>query len=113
LLYVNDSTHAHIRVFDVQPDGTLTNDRIFFDSIGRGDLEEGLADGMKCDGLGNIYVTGPGGIWVISPQAQFLGIIRTPENVGNMNWGGDDWKTLYVTASTSLYRIQLKVAGNI
>jgi gluconolactonase len=49
---------------------------------------------------------------VISPEAQFLGIIRTPENVGNMNWGGDDWKTLYVTASTSLYRIQLKVAGN-
>lgn len=113
LLYVNDSTHAHIRVFDVQPDGTLTNDRIFFDSIGRGDLEEGLADGMKCDGLGNIYVTGPGGIWVINSQAHFLGIIRTPENVGNMNWGGDDWKTLYVTASTSLYRIQLKVAGNI
>ena len=112
LLYVNDSTHAHIRVFDVQPDGTLTNDRPFFENIGRGDLAEGLADGMKGDELGNIYVTGPGGIWVISPEAQFLGIIRTPENVGNMNWGGDDWKTLYVTASTSLYRIQLKVAGN-
>ena len=94
------------------PDGTLTNGRVFFENIGRGDLVEGLADGMKCDELGNIYVTGPGGIWVISPEAEHLGIIRTPENVGNLTWGGDEWKTLYVTASTSIYRIQLKVAGN-
>ena len=112
LLYINDSTRAQIRVFDVKRDGTISNSRIFFDKIGSGTVEEGLPDGMKCDELGNIYVTGPTGIWVISPEGELLGIIRIPEVVGNLNWGGPDWKTIYVCATTSLYRIQLKVAGN-
>ncbi len=110
-LFINDSTRALIRVFDVNEDGSLSNSRIFFDKIGSGDVEEGFPDGMKCDALGNIYVTGPTGIWVISPEAEFLGIIKVPEVVGNLNWGGSDWKTLYVCATTSLYRIQMKVAG--
>ncbi len=111
LLYINDSTRAHIRVFDVQPDGTLTNGRMFFEKIGQGVLEEGMPDGMKADEQGNIYVTGPGGIWVISPEAVHLGTISVPENVGNINWGGPDWKTLFIAASTSLYRLQMNVAG--
>jgi gluconolactonase len=111
-LFINDSTRAQIRVFDVQPDGSLANGRMFFEDIGRGVLEEGIPDGMKSDELGNIYVSGPGGIWVISPSAEHLGIIMIPENVGNLNWGGPDWKTLYVAASTSVYRIQMRVAGS-
>lgn len=112
LLYINDSTRAQIRVFDVKKDGSISNSRVFFDEIGCGDVEEGFPDGMKCDELGNIYVTGPTGIWVISPKGEYLGIVRVPEVVGNINWGGSDWKTLYICATTSLYRIQLRVAGN-
>jgi gluconolactonase len=67
---------------------------------------------MKCDEHGNIFVTGPGGIWVVSPKAELLGRIDVPENVGNLNWGGDDWKTLFICASTSLYKIDLSVSGN-
>jgi gluconolactonase len=112
LLYVDDTPRAHIRVFDVRPDGALENGRLFFENIGRGVIEEGVPDGIKCDERGNVYVTGPGGIWVISPEAEHLGVIETPENVHNLNWGGPDWKTLYMTCSTSLCRAQMKVAGN-
>lgn len=112
LLYINDSTRAQVRVFDVQSDGTIANSRMFFDNIGHGTVEEGMPDGMKCDELGNIYVSGPGGVWVITPEGEHLGIIGIPEVVGNLNWGGDDWKTLYVAATTSIYRIQMRVAGN-
>jgi gluconolactonase len=85
---------------------------MFFEHIGSGVIEEGVPDGMKCDERGNVYVTGPGGVWVISPEAEHLGVIEVPENVGNLNWGGDDWDRLYLPSSTSLYRIQMKVAGN-
>ena len=112
LLYINDTPRAHIRVFDTQPDGTIANGRMFFENIGRGVIEEGIPDGMKCDEHGNIYVTGPGGIWVISPEAEHLGVIEVPENTGNLNWGGDDWSDLYMPSTTSLYRISLKVSGN-
>ena len=110
-LFINDSTRALIRVFDVQKDGTLANSKIFCENIGRGVLEEGIPDGMKIDELGNIYVTGPGGIWVIDPQGKHIGTISVPENVGNIGWGGDDWKTLFIAASTSLYRLRMNVAG--
>jgi gluconolactonase len=111
LLYVNDTPRAHVRLFDVQSDGTLANGRLFFEDIGRGVIEEGVPDGVKCDERGNIYVTGPGGVWVISPEAEHLGMIEMPENVHNLNWGGPDWRTLYLTCITSLYRVQMKVAG--
>lgn len=110
-LYINDSTRALIRGFDVAADGSIKNGRVFFDHIGSGDVEEGFPDGMKCDELGNVYVTGPTGIWVISPESEFLGIIKVPEVVGNIGWGGPDWNELYVCATTSLYRIRMKVAG--
>jgi gluconolactonase len=111
LLYVNDTPRAHVRLFDVQSDGTLANGRLFFEDIGRGVIEEGVPDGVKCDERGNIYVTGPGGVWVISPEAEHLGMIEMPENVHNLNWGGPDWRTLYLTCITSLYRVQMKVPG--
>ena len=111
LLYINDSTRAHIRVFDVKKDGTLSNGRMFFEKIGSGDVEEGFPDGMKCDELGNIYVTGPTGIWVISPKGEHLGVIRVPEVVGNHAFGGANWNELYICATTSLYRIQMKVVS--
>jgi gluconolactonase len=112
LLYINDTAPAHIRVFDVEANGSLSNGRMFFEGIGSGVIEEGIPDGMKCDDGGNVYVTGPGGIWVISPEGQQLGVIEFPENTGNLNWGGPNWDQLYVCASTSLYRIQMKVSGN-
>ena len=86
LLYINDSPRALIKVFDVAADGSIGNGRIFFDKIGSGDIDEGIPDGMKCDERGNIYVTGPGGVWVISPTAKLLGRIPVPENVGNINF---------------------------
>lgn len=112
ILYINDSPRAEIRAFKVRPGGSLDAGEVFFDKIGSGTVEEGFPDGMKCDEHGNVYVTGPGGIWVISPKAELLGRIDVPEVVGNLNWGGDDWKTLFICASTSLYKIELSVSGN-
>lgn len=112
ILYVNDTTRAHIRAFDVAPDGRLSGSRVFAADIGTGDYDEGVVDGMKCDELGNIYVTGPRGIWVIGPQGKHLGVIRMPEIAGNVNWGGRDWNELYCACSTSMYRVRTKVRGN-
>lgn len=111
LLYINDSPRALIRVYDVQADGTLANGRMFFEGIGSGVIEEGIPDGMKCDERGDIWVTGPGGVWVISHGGEHLGVIGVPENVGNIAWGGTDWRTLWMPSSTSLYRVKTKVAS--
>jgi gluconolactonase len=111
LLYINDTPRAHIKVFDVAADGSLSNGRMFFEGIGSGIIEEGIPDGMKCDERGNIWVTGPAGVWVISPEREHLGVIEIPENVGNLAWGGPAWSTLYIPSSTSLYRIETKVAS--
>jgi gluconolactonase len=113
LLYVNDTDRAHIRVFDVGPDHKLSNGRVFAGNIGDGDLAKGgLVDGMKADERGNIYVTGPEGVWVFGPDGEHLGVIKVPESTGNLNWGDDDWRTLYIPSSTSIYRVRMKVAGN-
>jgi gluconolactonase len=111
LLYINDTPNALIRVYEVDADGTISGGRLFFDNIGSGVIEEGIPDGMKCDARGNIWVTGPGGLWVISPEGEHLGVIEVPENTGNLAWGGPDWKTLFIPSSTSLYRIETKVAS--
>jgi gluconolactonase len=112
LLYVNDTPRAHIKVFDVAADGSLSNGRLWAENIGDGDLAKGgLVDGMKCDERGNIWVTGPGGVWVLSPDAEHLGVVEIPESVGNLTFGGSDWNWLFVPASTSLYRVQTKVRG--
>ena len=113
LLYINDTTRAHIRVFDVGPGHELSNGRVLAENIGEGDLAKGgLVDGMKLDERGNVYVTGPGGVWIISPHGEHLGVIEVPEDVGNVNWGGDDWRTLFIPASTSVYSVRLNVGGN-
>jgi gluconolactonase len=111
LMYINDTPRALIRRYDMAADGTLSGGSLFFDGIGSGVIEEGIPDGMKCDQRGNVWVTGPGGVWVISPQGEHLGVIGVPENVGNLAWGGADWTTLYMPSSTSLYRVQTKVAS--
>lgn len=111
LLYVNDTPRAHIRVFDVGPGYRLTGGRIFAANIGNGDIPSGVVDGMKIDERGNVYVTGPKGLWVFDPKGQQLGTIPIPENAANLNWGGPDWRTLYVTAGTSVYQIQMNVSG--
>ena len=111
LLYINDTPGAHIRVFDVGADGTISNGRMFAD-IGGHDLEKGgLVDGMKCDDQGNIWVTGPDGVLVYSSEGEKLGVVEIPESVGNLTFGGPDWNWLFVPASTSLYRVQTKVRG--
>jgi gluconolactonase len=113
LLYINDTTRAHIRVFDVQSDGTLANSRVLADGIGSGSLEIGdLVDGMKLDERGNVWVTGPGGVCVFDPDGNHIGTVEVPENVGNINWGGPDWNQLFIPATTSMYRVQCKVSGN-
>ena len=68
---------------------------------------------MKADEHGNVYVTGPKGVWVFSPDGEHLGVIRVPESVGNLNWGDDDWRTLYIAASSSIYRVRMNVSGNL
>jgi len=107
-LYIDDSQRQHIRVFDVAPDGSLTNGRLFADMKSDGD---GVPDGMKVDARGNVYCTGAGGVWVFDPKGAHLGTIQPPEVPANCGWGGHDGQTLYITARTGLYRVHLKVAG--
>jgi gluconolactonase len=108
LLYVDDTVQALIRAFDVGTDGALSNPRVFASGI-RSELEPGVPDGMKCDQRGNVWVTAPGGVWVYSPAAELLGKVRVPELVANLAWGGPDFRTLYVTATHSVYAIPTKV----
>jgi len=109
LLYINDTPKAWIKVYDVGADNSLSNGRMFFEGIGSGVIEEGIPDGMKCDEQGNIWVTGPGGVWVISADAEHLGTVQVPENTGNLAWGGSDWHTLFIPSCTSLYAVKTKV----
>ena len=112
-LYINDTDRAHIRVFDVAADGSLENGRVFAEGIGTASLEVGdLVDGMKLDERGNVWVTGPGGVCVFDPDGEHIGTVEVPEPVGNLNWGGPDWNWLFIPATTSVYRLQCKVAGN-
>ncbi len=108
-LYVNDSEKGHIRVFDVKPDGILENGQLFAEL--KDPSKKGVPDGMKVDQEGNVYSTGPGGIWVFSPSGNLLVILEVPEVAANLAWGDGDYKTLYITASNSLYRIRLKIPG--
>lgn len=107
LLYVNDTEQANIRVFDVV-DGALDNMRVFASGISD-PAQAGAPDGMKCDALGNIWVTAPGGLWVYAPDGTLIGKIAVPEVAANLHWGGADWRTLFITASTSLYALDVKV----
>ncbi|MEG3903069.1 SMP-30/gluconolactonase/LRE family protein [Microcoleus sp. B4-C5] len=108
-LYVNNSEAGYIAVFDVKPDGTVTNQQLFAEL--KDASQSGVPDGLKVDVEGNVYSTGPGGVWIFSPDGKLLGKISVPETATNLAWGESDRKTLYITGSTSLYRIRLKIAG--
>jgi gluconolactonase len=108
-LYVNDTTRKLIMRYEVQPDDTIANGKVFIDMSA--DKAAGVPDGMKVDQKGNVYCTGPGGFWIMSPEGKHLGTVKTPELPANMAFGDGDAKTLYLTARTGLYRIRLKVAG--
>jgi gluconolactonase len=107
--YVDDSEQRNIRVYDFQSDGTLANGRIF--GVEKGGPKGGVPDGMKIDKKGNIYVVGPKGIWVWDATGNHLGTIVVPEQPANLAWGGRDYSTLYITASTSVYKIHTKAHG--
>ena len=108
-LYVDDSEKRNIRVYDFQQDGTIRNGRIFGEEPGL--KGEGVPDGMKLDGAGNLYVTGPGGIWIWDSDGHHLGTIILPEQPANLAWGDSDLKTLYITATTSLYKLKTRAPG--
>jgi sugar lactone lactonase YvrE len=108
-LYVNDSEKGYIRVFDIKSDGMLANGKVF--ARLKPSSEEGAADGMKVDIKGNVYSTGPGGVWIFSPNGDLLGIIETPEPPANLAWGDSDYQTLFITARHSLYRVRLQISG--
>lgn len=108
-LYVSDSGKLVWMRYDVAPDGSISNGIVFMDSKGGKGL--GGPDGIKVDTKGNLYGSGPGGVWIISPAGKHIATIGVPERVGNLAWGDKDAKTLYITASTSIYRIRLSIAG--
>jgi gluconolactonase len=107
--YVDDSEQRNIRVFDVNADGSLSNDRIFGSEAGG--KHEGVPDGMRVDKAGNIFVTGPKGIWIWDSEGHHLGTIEMPEQPANLIWGGKDYSTLYITATTSVYKLRTKARG--
>ncbi len=107
-LYVNDTERGHIRVFDVADDGKLSGGGVWAEVTGDG---EGAPDGLKVDESDNVYCCGPGGLHVFAPDAACLGVIKVPEVVANFCWGDDDMKSIFMTASTSLYRVHSNTAG--
>jgi gluconolactonase len=109
-LYVNNSEPKKLWMrYTVKADGTLTDAKVFFDASS--DKRVGAPDGMKVDQSGNVYSAGPAGVWIFSPEGKHIGTLDIPERVGNVAWGGADHKTLYVAASSSIYRISLKIPG--
>jgi len=110
-LYVSnwDEKKKVVNRYEVQPDGTLANGKVFYDFTAI--PGEDALDGLKVDTVGNLYVSAPGGLQILSPDAKLLGAIRTPQHVHNMAWGDDDGKTLYLCARSGLYRIRLNIEG--
>jgi gluconolactonase len=109
VLYVNSSADRKIFRFEVRPDDSIANGRLFVDMSA--EQAPGVPDGMKVDERGNLYSTGPGGIWVISPEGKHLGTLVFPEQPANLAFGDADGRTLYVTARSSVYRIRLQGPG--
>ena len=107
-LFVNDTARQHIRVFDVRPNGALAGGAVWAETKGDG---KGAPDGMKLDSAGNVYCTGPGGIHVFSPEGVDLGVLQVPEYTANFAWGEADLRALFITASTSVYKIRTVIPG--
>jgi gluconolactonase len=110
-LYVDDWDEKRkvIMRYAVHPDGSLSDGKVFFDATS--ETEEDAWDGMKVDQKGNLYLSGPGGLWIISPEGKHLGTIVGPEHPHNLAWGDEDGKTLYLCAQTGLYRVRVNVPG--
>jgi len=109
-LYVDNSEPKKIWMrYRVQTDGSLTDAKLFYDATS--DPRPGAPDGMKVDEKGNVYSTGPGGVWIFTPEGRPLGTIVMPEKSSNVAWGGADHKMLYMTASSGIYRVHLNIAG--
>lgn len=106
-LYIDDTNAREIRVYDVGEGMTLRNGRIFGKEEGRG----GVPDGMRVDLNGNVYCTGPGGVWVWDPDGNHIGTVMLPESTANFNWGDADYRTIYFSSRTSIYRLKTKVRG--
>lgn len=125
VLYINDTLLMQIVAVDVSPDGRTANQRMFFQAAGElpdpkrlaaemqtyGAPQDLLPDGMKVDALGNLYCGGPGGLWVVNPSGEHLGTLPMPGFVGNLAWGDADWRSLYIGATSDLYRLRLGVQG--
>ena len=109
-LYIADSGKKVWMRYVVQPDGLVADGKLFLDPSS--DPAEGVPDGLRLDENGKLYGAGPGGVWIISPEGKHLGTIKVPEVVSNVAWGDKEGKTLYITGSTSIYRIKLNVAGD-
>jgi len=109
--YVDDSEQRNIRVYDVQSDRTLSHGRIFGEEPGG--KNDGVPDGIKVDIDGNLFVTGPKGIWVWDANGNHLGTIEMPEQPANLTWGDKDYSTLYITATTSVYRLRVRTRGYV
>jgi gluconolactonase len=107
VLYIDDVTG--IKAFDVHADGTLSPPRVVH--AGMGGTGRGDPDGMRCDEQGNLWCTGPDGIWVFAPDGELLGVVETPEICANLTWGGDDWRTLFICSSTTVRSIRTRVAS--
>ncbi|HTT05243.1 MAG TPA: SMP-30/gluconolactonase/LRE family protein [Steroidobacteraceae bacterium] len=108
-LYVNGSQDKYIKRYEVQPDDTVTHGTMLIDM--HEDKAPGITDGMRVDARGNIWSSGPGGIWVISPQGRHLGTILLPQTAANVSFGDPDWKSLYVAARGTIYRIRTLSVG--
>jgi len=110
-LYVDDwdTSRKIVMRYEVRPDGTLGGGKVFFDM--KDAPEEEALDGLKVDQRGNLYVSGPGGVWILSDSGAHLGTIRMPELPANFAWGDADGRTLYMTARGGLYRMRLSVPG--
>lgn len=111
LLYVNDSATGRIHSFAVAVDGSLGTPQLVAEGIGTGVPGSGNVDGMKCDERGNIWVTGPGGLWVVSADGDKLGTLSVPEVIGNFAFGGDGQRTVFIASSTTLRSVSTRVAG--
>jgi gluconolactonase len=108
-LYVGNWDFERIVVMRYDPDAHEGS--VFFDMTGAPGSDEDAIDGLKVDAEGNLYVCGPGGIWVLSAAGEHLGTLKLPEAPHNLAWGGDDGRDLYVTALTSVYRLRLTAKG--
>jgi gluconolactonase len=107
-LYVNDTESDVIRAYDVTEEGGIANGRVFAEMEGE---KPGNADGMKVDADGNLYSTGPGGIWIYAPSGERLDRIPVPKAPTNVAFGGPDHTTLFITAQDHVYRVSLAVPG--